>query len=254
MKQLEGKHISKTYEEAGFFTTKRKVALKPMDIAIDNGEILAVVGESGSGKSTLANILGFLYAPTTGHIYYNGEEIHYPLSHQIRRDIQMIFQNPFTTLHPLHTIRKSLVEPIRFHQVVKREEEEDYIKNLLERCRLPEDILDRYPSMLSGGQLQRVNIVRALSLKPKILIADEIITALDVPVALDVLELLKDLQKENHLSILFISHDLAAVRKIAGRAIVMKNGEVLEENSVENLFISPKSAYTKTLIDAIPKL
>ncbi|WP_277287948.1 ABC transporter ATP-binding protein [Veillonella montpellierensis] len=252
MKQLVGNNLSKVYYERGLFSVHKKTALYPLDISIDKGEIIALVGESGSGKSTLANILGCLTAPSTGELYYEGHLIKHPLTGPLRLDIQMIFQNPFTTLHPFHTIQQSLTEPIRLHKIVSMSEENDYIHGLLERCHLKDDILQRYPSMLSGGQLQRVNIVRALSLKPNILIADEIITALDIPVALDILDLLKDLQEEKNLSMVFISHDLGAVKKIANRAIVLKEGVVQEEDTISNLFSHPQSAYTKELLSAIP--
>lgn len=254
MDLLIGKNLSKTYEKRSLLKRQKVHALYPMDMTLKEGEILALVGESGSGKSTLANLLGFLLPSTSGEIFYQGEKLTYPLQGIRRREIQMIFQNPFTTLHPNKTIGKSLIEPINLHQVVAKEEVEDYIRALLKRGKLTEDLLDRYPRELSGGQLQRVNILRALSLKPKVLIADEIITALDIPVALDILDFLQDLQEKEDLSILFISHDLAAVKKLAHRVMVLKEGQVQEEGETRDIFTHPKSAYTKKLLEAIPKL
>lgn len=254
MSILEGKNIEKSYKDRTFLKTSYHQVLKDIHLELEEGEILALVGESGSGKSTLANILGFLIDPDQGEVIYKGRSLKRPLDRQDRLDIQMVFQDPFMTLHPRKTVGQSLYEPLRLHKIVQEEDIKDYLAGLLNQCGLSLDHLDRYPRALSGGQLQRLNIVRALSLKPKILIADEIITALDTPIALEIIHLLKEIRDREKISILFISHDLASVRRIADRILVMKDGEILERGQTQEIFQAPKNAYTKKLLASIPRL
>lgn len=245
-------NLRKEYQNRGF--SKKTTAIDGISAVILQDETTAVVGESGSGKSTLGMILAGLDVQSSGTLCYKGRDTKsLILSGDYRRQVQIIFQNPFDSLDPRWTVQQSMKEPIRHHRVVKREQERMYITKLLFSCGLGEEVLEKKPRQLSGGQLQRIAIARILALKPDVLIADEIVTALDAAVQSKVLDLLKDIRKQYPFSLIFISHDLAVVRRIADRIIVMKEGKILEEGKKEDIFSNPRSEYTKALIKAIPK-
>lgn len=231
----------------------RTVAIENMSTVIFQEEITALVGESGSGKSTLGMILVGLDRQTGGEIYYLGRNIkELAMKKNYRREIQMIFQNPFDSLEPRWPVVKSLIEPVRYHHIVPKEEEFSYVSEMIRSCGLSDDILSKKPRQLSGGQLQRICIARILALRPKVLIADEVVTALDAGVQSKILDLLMSMQKTHRFGLIFISHDLSVVRRIADRIIVMKNGRILEEATTKEIFTNPRSEYTKALLQAIP--
>ncbi len=231
--------------------------------AVDNisfdvfpGETLGLVGESGCGKTTLGRSILRLIEPTSGSILFDGREIttlNKAKLRDLRKDIQIIFQDPYASLNPKLTIGQAILEPLQvqgiFNDNAQRKKE---AIRLLGQVGLQEEHLNRYPHQFSGGQRQRVVIARALALKPKFIICDESVSALDVSVQAQILNLLKDLQQEFGLTYIFISHDLAVVKHIADRILVMNRGKIEEEGFSEELFYHPKTAYTKKLIDAIP--
>ena len=227
-------NLSKEY----IYNKKRKrktVALNNISLKIYSGSTTAIVGESGSGKSTLCQILAGLEDGYGGSVFYNGENIiKKSKSIDYKKKVQIIFQNPFDSFDPMWDVKDSLLEIVRYHK-------------------LAEELLSKRPNQLSGGQLQRLSIARVLCLRPKVIIADEILTALDVSVQSKVIQLLKDLHNSNDFTLIFISHDLNTVRKIADRIVVMKEGEIVEDNDTKSIFTSPKMEYTKMLIEAIPK-
>lgn len=245
-------HLRKEYADHPL-SKKRTVAIEEMNTVIRKEEITALVGESGSGKSTLGMILAGMEHQSSGEIYYLGKNIkELSATGEYRREIQMIFQNPFDSLEPRWSVAKSLIEPIRYHQVVPKGQELTYISEIVHSCGLSDEVLGKRPMQLSGGQLQRICIARILALKPKVLIADEVVTALDAGVQSKILDLLMYMQKTYRFGLIFISHDLAVVRRIADRIIVMKNGRILEEATTKEIFTMPKSEYTKALLQAIP--
>lgn len=255
-KILEVENLYKKYSPNSMFKNKEEYALKNVSLQLYEGETLSIVGESGSGKSTLAKIVVNILKPTSGEIIYRGSRIDNISESEykkFRSRIQLIFQNPFASFNPKMPVESSLMEAPLTHGIHKRSEIRGVITRYLMECGLKEDVLKRYPHELSGGQLQRVSIVRALLLKPDLIIADEIVSGLDMVVQGQILETLKYLKEEKKLSMIFISHDLAVVRKISNRVIVLKEGEIVEENSSKELFSSPKIPYTKELIGAIPK-
>lgn len=234
---------------------KRKtVALNNISFKIYQGYTTAIVGESGSGKSTLCQILSGLEEVYEGNVFYNGENIiKIRKTSQYKKKVQIIFQNPFDCFDPMWNVKDSIFEIVRYHKLAKKGEEIKYISSFVRECGLDEELLNKRPNQLSGGQLQRLAIARVLCLKPNVIIADEILTALDVSVQGKVIQLLKNLQKSNDFTLIFISHDLNTVRKIADRIVVMKDGYIVEDNDTSSIFTSPKADYTKMLLDAIPK-
>lgn len=167
--------------------------------------------------------------------------------------MQIIFQNPFDSFDPMWDVKDSLLEIVRYHKLAAKGQEMEYINSFVRACELDEELLSKRPNQLSGGQLQRLSIARVLCLKPKVIIADEILTALDVSVQGKIIQLLKELHSSNDFTLIFISHDLNTVRKIADRIVVMKDGEIVEDNDTKSIFSNPKMEYTKMLIEAIPK-
>jgi peptide/nickel transport system ATP-binding protein len=221
------------------------------------GETLGLVGESGCGKTTLSRTILKLIKPSSGQINFDGHTLAM-LSDQgmrpLRKDIQIIFQDPYSALNPVQTIGEAILEPLNVHQISNNNQERKVIVNeLLEKVGLTAQYFDRYPHELSGGQRQRVVIARALALKPKLIICDESVSALDVSVQAQVLNLLKDLQQEFNLTYIFISHDMAVVKHISDRMMVMNSGEIEEIGFPEDIYNNPKKEYTKKLISAIPK-
>ncbi len=231
-------------------------ALDEVSLTIGRGETLAVVGESGSGKSTLGRALLQLDPPDQGSVRFEGEEL-VGLSerrlHPYRRRMQMIFQDPFGSLNPRMTVRAILAEPFEIHRSTYAGVNIDAeVRRLLDAVQLPASAADRYPRQFSGGQRQRISIARALALKPELVVADEPVSALDVSIQAQILRLLSDLQTQHRLAYLFIAHDLAVVRHIADRVVVMYFGRVVEVADCDTLYRTPRHPYTRALLDASP--
>jgi peptide/nickel transport system ATP-binding protein len=248
--------LNKTFTtRQGWFSPPRiTVAARDVGLDLHRGETLAVVGESGSGKSTLARMILRLLEPDSGEVLFEGRNVSRAGREdlrQFRRRAQIVFQDPYASLDPRLKVGESIVRGPMAHGA-SRAEAERLAREWLERVGLPSQACDRFPHEFSGGQRQRICIARALALQPRLLIADEAVSALDVSVQAQVLDLLADLKREMNLSMLFITHDLRVAREIADTIIVMQRGEVVERNGAEALFTAPQSAYTRSLLDAVP--
>ena len=231
-------------------------ALNNVTFDIYKGENFGLVGESGCGKSTLARTILRLYEPTSGTIRLNGTDISHMKGDALRRlrpQMQMIFQDPYSSLNPRMSVYDTIAEMLRVHKVVPAEELPARVEQLLTMSGLTMDIAERFPGEFSGGQRQRIGIARTLALQPKLLIADEAVSALDVSVQAQIINLLEELQKSLHLTMLFISHDLSVVRCMTDRAVVMYLGKIMEMGPTEHLFGAPAHPYTRNLIDAVPE-
>lgn len=247
-----------------YFPVKTDSLFKPKSYvkAVDDvsfhlyeGETLSIVGESGCGKSTTGRAILRLDEPTGGKVYFedrNVLELNKSQMRKLRGDLQVIFQDPFASLNPRQTIKQILNEAMAIQQVVPKEKRMERMLELLNYVGLPPEALDRYPHEFSGGQRQRIGIARALAVNPKLIICDEAVSALDVSIQAQILNLLKKLQKEFHLTFLFISHDLSVVRHISDRVMVMYLGKVVEIAEKKDLFDSPLHPYTNALLSAIP--
>ncbi|OIK17062.1 peptide ABC transporter ATP-binding protein [Bacillus sp. MUM 116] len=247
-----------------YFPVKTDSMFKPKSYvkAVDDvsfhlyeGETLSIVGESGCGKSTTGRAILRLDEPTEGKVYFedrNVLELNKSQMRKLRGDLQVIFQDPFASLNPRQTIKQILNEAMAIQQVVPKGKRMERILELLNYVGLPPEALDRYPHEFSGGQRQRIGIARALAVNPKLIICDEAVSALDVSIQAQILNLLKKLQKEFHLTFLFISHDLSVVRHISDRVMVMYLGKVVEIAEKKDLFDSPLHPYTNALLSAIP--
>ncbi|KKB85923.1 peptide ABC transporter ATPase [Devosia limi DSM 17137] len=253
MSLLELRHLSKTYPGQNGAVVQ---AVSDVSLTIEPGEVLGVVGESGCGKSTLGRSLLRLIEPSGGEILFEGEDL-MGLSQRAmkprRRDLQIIFQDPFGSLNPRHTVGGIIGEPLVVHGVGTREERAARVAELLKLVGLPEDAGKRYPHEFSGGQRQRIAIARALALNPKLLVADEAVSALDVSIQSQIINLIADLQKRLNLSILFISHDLSVIRHVSDRIAVMYLGRIVEVGPAEEIMDAPKHPYTQALLSAIPR-
>lgn len=251
------KHLSKKYEvRKNLFKSGEFSALKDVSFDLIEGETLGVVGESGSGKTTVAKILARLIDPNNGVILVGSENILSMNRRQFRpyrRQIQMVFQNPYGSLNPRWTIRQTLLSPMNVHGLGADERGRvEEAGRLLESVGLSGQDLDRYPHQFSGGQRQRIAIARALAVQPSIIICDEVVSALDVTVQVQVMDLLKKLQQDRGITYIFISHDLASIRYMADRVLVMRNGEIVEQGGVKSVFSAPVHPYTSSLLDAQP--
>jgi oligopeptide/dipeptide ABC transporter ATP-binding protein len=230
-------------------------AVDDVSLTVEPGETVALVGESGCGKSTLAKTLLRLADPTKGSIEFHGQDITALSQKQLRaarKSIQMIFQDPFASLNPRHTIRDILAAPLKVHGVRDRAERRRRVEAIVDRVGLPREALDRYPHEFSGGQRQRIGIARALILRPELVICDEPVSALDLSIQAQILNLLVEMKKDLGLSYLFISHDLSVVRYFADRVLVMYLGRIVESAGVAELWAAPKHPYTRALMDAVP--
>ncbi len=232
-------------------------ALDDVSFTLKSGETLGVVGESGSGKSTLARTILKLVRPRSGNILFEGQDIFAMNSKQAaayRRAVQVVFQDPYASLNPRHTILDALTEAALLHGIISKDERVDFAVNLLRDVGMPEDALNRYPYAFSGGQRQRICIAQALSLNPRLLLLDEAVSALDLSVRAQVLNLLMDLREKRNLTYLFITHDLSVVRHLANRIIVMRHGKIVESGDCAEVMENPSQQYTKNLIAAIPRI
>ena len=232
-------------------------ALNGVSFSVKRGETLGIVGESGCGKSTLARCLVRLHEPKSGRIDFAGAEVLKLQGAERRaynRRVQMVFQDPYSSLNPRMTVRQALSEAISFHNLRQGEAIGQRIAELLDLVRLPGDAADRYPHEFSGGQRQRIGIARALAVEPECLIADELVSALDVSVQAQIVNLLLELQARLHLTVLFIAHDLRLVRHISHRVAVMYLGAIVELAETEILFTRPAHPYTAALLKAAPEL
>lgn len=228
-------------------------ALDNVSFSVKKGEILGILGESGSGKSTLARVLMGIHTADSGSAVLLGRNLpgkHREMRLQNLRDMQMVFQDPFGSLDPRMTVREILLEPLKIHGIRIEAEIDDFLTNALEEVGLTQDCLEKYPSQFSGGQRQRIGICRALILDPKLIIADEAVSALDVSVQAQILELLKSLKENRGLSMIFISHDVAVVRQIADRIIILYHGKIVEEVEADSLLNGVTHEYSQKLINA----
>lgn len=252
MTLLEFKNVTKRYRVRG---ASAMLALDGVSFTLRDRQTIALVGQSGSGKSTIAKILTQLETPTSGEILLDGEPIprHGRGLRTYRQQLRMVFQDPFASLNPYHSIRHHIERPLRLDRVVPRTEVEDEVRRLLERVRLDADaVIDRRPHELSGGQRQRVAIARALASRPKLLVADEPVSMLDVSIRLGVLTLLAGLQREEGLGVLYITHDLATARHFSDEIMVLHHGRVVEHGTADDVILNPQDPYTQELRAASP--
>lgn len=232
-------------------------AVDDVSFDIHAGETTSIVGESGSGKSTTARIIAKLLEPTSGTLEFDGVDVTRSDNKQLRAfrsNVQVVFQDPFSSLNPRHTVEQIISAPLRYQGIGDAKEYPRIVKDLMLRVGLNPDHSDRYPAQFSGGQAQRIGIARALVVNPKLVICDEAVSALDVTVQAQVIDLLKDLQRERGFSYLFIAHDLAVVRQITHRVAVMNSGRIVEQGPRDAVFDHPRDDYTKTLLAAVPRI
>jgi peptide/nickel transport system ATP-binding protein len=255
---LEVRALAKSFWlKQGLFGRREFKAVQGVNFKLKRGHTLGVVGESGSGKTTMGLTLLRLHEPTGGEVIFDGRNL-LALSDRerqlMRRRMQIVFQNPYASLNPRFTIGQTLVEPMAIHQIgASTAEREQRARSLLEKVGLDGSAFGKYPHEFSGGQRQRIAIARALTLSPEVLVLDEAVSALDVSVQAQVLNLLKDLQDELGLAYVFISHDLAVVRFISDEVLVMKDGVVVEQAGTEQILAAPREDYTRRLLAAIPR-
>lgn len=252
MSILEFDHVSKIYNVRG---AGRMKALDDVSFTLESGRTIGLVGQSGSGKSTIAKILTQLETPTSGEIRLDGTPI--PRRgrglRSYRQQLRMVFQDPFASLNPYHSIRYHIERPLRLDDVVPKKETEREVRRLLERVQLiPDAVIDRRPHELSGGQRQRVAIARALASRPRLLVADEPVSMLDVSIRLGVLNLLADLQRSEGLGVLYITHDLATARHFSDEIIVLNQGRIVEQGTADDVILNPQNPYTRELRAASP--
>jgi oligopeptide transport system ATP-binding protein len=257
---LKAENVQKYFPiRKGFFL--RKVgdvkAVDGISLEVKKGETLGLVGESGCGKSTLGRALIRLYEPTAGTIQFKGDDFLKVSGKKLRdyrKDIQMIFQDPYASLDPRMTIGQIIEEPFVIHNMLEKNEREARVKQLLEIVGLRASLINRYPHEFSGGQRQRICIARAIALNPELIICDEPVSALDVSIQAQILNLLKDLQEKLKLTYIFISHDLSVIEHVCDRIAVMYLGKIVEIADRENLYKDPKHPYTQALLASIPKI
>jgi len=261
MPLIEVHHLVKTFHSGqsafGLSAASQVRAVNDVSLAIEAGETLGLVGESGSGKSTLGRMLLRLIEPDSGGVLFDGHDVlraSGPELRRLRRDMQIIFQDPFGSLDPRMTVEQILTEPMVVHGSERREARRERAAEMMRAVGLDGSALARYPHEFSGGQRQRIGIARAMVLRPRFIVADEPVSSLDVSVGAQIVNLLKQLQREFGLTYLFISHSMPIVRYLADRIAVMQRGEIVEVGATEQIVHTPQHPYTKTLLAATPEL
>ena len=253
--RVEG--ISKQFVKKNVFgsTTSLVKAVEDVTFSLHNDEVLVIAGESGSGKSTIAKLILGAVTPDSGKVIFQGEEINDDQQSmmKIRMHCQMIHQDPYDSVNPRMKVKDIVSEPLEIHNISNGLERQNIVLDALKEVKLepPEEIANKYPHMLSGGQRQRVVLARALVLRPKIIIADEPVSMLDVSIRAEILELMKNIQKKNNISFIYITHDLATARYFGDRIIILYLGKVMESGPINQVLLEPKHPYTQALIDAI---
>jgi len=247
------KHLSKIYRQG----IRKTVAIDDLSLSIKESETLGLVGESGCGKSTIGKCLLALEDPSSGSIEYKGKSLADFSKQELfefRKEVQVIFQDPYSSLNPRMTAGEIIAEPLYIHKMIPASEIPAYLEDLALKVGLSPYLLKRFPHEFSGGQRQRIGIARALALRPKFIVCDEPISALDVPIQAQIINLLKDLQREMGLTFLFITHNLSVVRYISDRIAVLYQGHLVELSSSEDLYKNPLHPYTQVLLSSIPKI
>lgn len=248
-----------------YFPVKRKAfakhewlkAVDDINFSIKDGAVFALVGESGSGKSTVARLVLKLIQPTSGKIVFRGKnisELKGDSLREFRKSVQIIFQDPFSSLNPRMTVFDTISEPLKIHKLVKRSELKDKVVSLLSSVGLQTDVLNRYPHEFSGGQRQRICIARALAVSPEVIVADEPLSALDVSIQAQILNILQELKRQSSISFLFISHELRVVQYFSDEVAVMYLGKIIEYSKADELFSNPLHPYTIELLSSAPKI
>jgi ABC-type oligopeptide transport system ATPase subunit len=260
MSLLRVREVTKEFVTRGEGALARKAAFTAVDnvsFEVELGETLAIVGESGSGKSTTARVAARLLEPTHGTVEFDGQDVTHAKGKDLarfRNNVQVVFQDPFSSLNPRYTVERIVTAPLTYQGIAPAGGRRAFAQELMERVGLNPDHCQRYPAQFSGGQAQRIGIARALAVNPKLVICDEAVSALDVSIQAQVLELLMRLQRESGFSYIFIAHDLAVVRQISQRVAVMNKGRIVELGSRDQVFGRPQDDYTKTLLAAVPRI
>jgi peptide/nickel transport system ATP-binding protein len=255
---LEVKSLTKHFALGSAVRRARVHAVDDVSFELRPGTITALVGESGSGKSTVARLLAHLYEPSSGAVLFEGSDVSHVRKRRdvlrYRSQVQMIFQDPFGSLNPVKTVRHHVERPLRIHKVVPSDRVEERVHELLRTVGLvpAEDIAAKYPHELSGGQRQRVAIARALAVEPKVVLADEPISMLDVSIRIGILNLMSKLKDEHDIAFLYVTHDLASARYLADDILVMYAGQIVERGPIEDVLAEPLHPYTRLLLDAVP--
>lgn len=256
-KLIEVKNLKKWFMTGGVRFGKKEAvrAVDDVSFSIKKGEVLGLVGESGCGKTTCGKVILKILDPTAGNIYFDGHDITHLKRRemkQFRKRMMIIYQDPFGSLDPRMTIRKTIAEPMVVHNIIPKKKKEERVVEIMRKVGLTPDQMNRYPHEFSGGQRQRIGIARALATNPDFIVADESVSALDVSIQAQILNLLQDLQKEFKITLLFIAHDLSVIKHISDRVAVMYLGKIVEMAPKKELFDDTKHPYTKALLSAIP--
>ena len=254
---LKIESLTKIFEKKNLFSSNEEsvTAADSVSFSLNKGEILAIAGQSGSGKSTIAKLILRAIEPDSGKIFYKGEEIRNNSSElkKFRMKCQMVYQDPYDSINPRMTISDIVNEPLEIHEMGTRQERKKRVLETLKMVKLEpaEEIAKKHPHMLSGGQRQRVVIARAIVVEPEIIIADEPVSMLDVSIRAEILELMKEIQTKNEISMIYITHDLATAKHFADTIVILNSGHVIEAGPIDNVLSNPENSYTKALIAAI---